>query len=169
MENDKLTALGTRSLFEVSLAELFQIRHPTAGISLLCVNIDNTKSFNAHNGHEKGDELIRQIAKLIEELVGNGNTAFRTGGDEFMVIMATCNHTEAVAASKTILRSVGNDLIVHQLEDCGDKHCMGPANISVSIGIATTNAASKNANELVGQAKDKMLEAKRSGRNCVKD
>ena len=169
MKHDELTGIGTKALFDMSLCECLQSPSASSSLSLLCVNIDNMKRFNMHNGPEKGDELIKLISKLVEKTIPSTAKLFRTGGDQFMVILEPCDQTEAVNVSNEIVSSVAREPLVHQEEHCGDQHCMGPADISVSIGVAsTTSATGVDAKDLSKIATEKMLEAKLAGRDCTK-
>jgi PAS domain S-box-containing protein len=86
--HDSVTGLINRHQFELHLEEIlasvrsFQGRH-----ALLYMDLDEFKVINDTCGHAAGDELLRQIALLVRETIGNDATFSRLGGDEFAVLL----------------------------------------------------------------------------------
>jgi diguanylate cyclase (GGDEF)-like protein len=85
---DSLTRLGNRRAFEDDLGLTIAARAETAQpFTLLAVDLDGLKKINDQNGHPAGDVQIRKVADCLREVVGGDGTVYRTGGDEFMVIL----------------------------------------------------------------------------------
>ena len=85
---DTLTRLGNRRAFEDDLGLTIASRAETAQpFTLLAVDLDGLKLINDRNGHPAGDQHIRKVADCLREVVGVDGGVYRTGGDEFMVIL----------------------------------------------------------------------------------
>jgi diguanylate cyclase (GGDEF)-like protein len=85
---DTLTRLGNRRAFEDDLGTTIAARAETAQpFTLLAVDLDGLKKINDRNGHPAGDVQIRKVADSLREVVGGEGSVYRTGGDEFIVIL----------------------------------------------------------------------------------
>jgi diguanylate cyclase (GGDEF)-like protein len=85
---DTLTRLANRRAFEDDLGTTIASRGETAQpFTLLAVDLDGLKKINDRNGHPAGDVQIRKVADCLREVVGADGSVYRTGGDEFMVIL----------------------------------------------------------------------------------
>ena len=85
---DTLTRLGNRRAFEDDLGLTIASRADTAQpFTLLAVDLDGLKTINDRNGHPAGDEQIRKVGDCLREVVGGDGGVYRTGGDEFMIIL----------------------------------------------------------------------------------
>lgn len=85
---DTLTRLGNRRAFEDDLGTTIAARAETAQpFTLLALDLDGLKRINDRNGHPAGDAQIRKVADCLREVVGPDGSVYRTGGDEFMVIL----------------------------------------------------------------------------------
>jgi len=85
---DTLTRLGNRRAFEDDLGMIIAARAERAQpFALLAVDLDGLKKINDRNGHPAGDMQIRKVADCLRDVVGEDGSVYRTGGDEFMVIL----------------------------------------------------------------------------------
>jgi diguanylate cyclase (GGDEF)-like protein len=85
---DTLTRLGNRRAFEDDLGTTISSRAETAQtFVLLAIDLDGLKKINDRSGHPAGDVQIKKVADCLREVVGPDGTVYRTGGDEFMVIL----------------------------------------------------------------------------------
>ena len=85
---DGLTGLANRSAYEERVDELnAQIEEGTAAFSLAVFDLDGLKAINDRQGHDKGDEAIRQLAAALQKSFPDASL-FRIGGDEFVAILA---------------------------------------------------------------------------------
>ncbi|MBI5549428.1 MAG: GGDEF domain-containing protein [Deltaproteobacteria bacterium] len=99
---DPLTNLRNRRYFEERMAEelAHAQRHQGVG-TLLLLDLDDFKRINDERGHVAGDEVLRHVARLIEENIRVDDAVCRIGGDEFAVILS---ETDEEAASQFISR-----------------------------------------------------------------
>jgi diguanylate cyclase (GGDEF)-like protein len=85
---DTLTRLGNRRAFEDDLGLTIASRAETAQpFTLLAVDLDGLKLINDRKGHPAGDAQIKTVADCLRDVVGVDGGVYRTGGDEFMVIL----------------------------------------------------------------------------------
>jgi diguanylate cyclase (GGDEF)-like protein len=85
---DTLTRLGNRRAFEDDLGLTIANRAETAQpFTLLAIDLDGLKKINDRAGHPAGDTQIRKVGDTLREVVGADGGVYRTGGDEFMVIL----------------------------------------------------------------------------------
>ena len=98
--------------------------------ALLCLDLDGFRSINEHFGHQKGDQALRDLGKLLRRMARENDVAARHGGDEFTIVLRGVgwNEAKAVAARiQTAIESYDPELSHPQL---------GTVRLSVSIGIA---------------------------------
>jgi diguanylate cyclase (GGDEF)-like protein len=155
---DALTGLGNRHRLAEDLAAM-QARAQRYG-HRWCValaDIDHFKGYNDGTGHLAGDELLRRIGAALSATVRGGDTVYRYGGEEFLVLLPEQTlETAALAAER--LRRVVEDLAV--------PHPDGGA-VTVSVGVAGPAEGAESADELVAQADAALYAAKARGRNRI--
>lgn len=152
---DSLTGLLNRRQF-YALTETNPI-HPlaiTSNYCLLLVDTDNFKAINDEFGHLKGDEVLVQLARLLEDASRSGDLIFRWGGEEFVLLLPTTDIETATAIAETIRDSVIN----LQHDDL-------PA-FTVSIGVAR-HQSDESVDELFRRVDNALYQAKNGGRNKV--
>jgi diguanylate cyclase (GGDEF)-like protein/PAS domain S-box-containing protein len=154
---DELTGLLNRRAFNDDLrARLSRsVRRARAG-ALIYVDLDNFKPVNDTHGHDKGDEVLRVLAKILHNSIREYDLAGRIGGDEFAIWLDDANDVIAMRRGESIV------------EDC-KKLAEFSANektpLSVSAGIAVYDPDTQESLEdLVVRADQAMYEAKRNGK-----
>src|SRR5207237_4911053 len=94
--------------------------------ALIVADLDNFKDINDTFGHEKGDEVLREVAKRLREELRETDTVARLGGDEFAILLGDTDQALACSLAKRILHSFATPLEI-----------AGTAiDISASLGIA---------------------------------
>jgi diguanylate cyclase (GGDEF)-like protein/putative nucleotidyltransferase with HDIG domain len=85
---DSLTRLGNHRGFHNDLTESIARRASSGAVlTLMAIDLDGLKQINDAHGHPAGDEHIRKVAECLRRAVAHEGTVYRTGGDEFMVIL----------------------------------------------------------------------------------
>jgi diguanylate cyclase (GGDEF)-like protein len=85
---DALTRLGNRRAFDDDLGAAIAARAESAQVfTLVAIDLDGLKRINDSKGHPAGDAHIRTVAECIRSVVAGEGTVYRTGGDEFMIIL----------------------------------------------------------------------------------
>ena len=101
----------------------------TDPFALLCLDLDSFKPINDNFGHQKGDAVLRDLAKIFLSLVRENDLVARYGGDEFLIILDGAGPEEAALMAERLQSSVeGYDPeLVHQK--------LGALRLGVSIGF----------------------------------
>lgn len=86
--HDPLTGLANRRLFKERLGyTLSQKQRQKNPFALIAIDLDNFKPINDKYGHKAGDEVLREVARRLENSLRQEDTVARLGGDEFMIIL----------------------------------------------------------------------------------
>ena len=143
---DPLTGLNNRSALE-------RIRDFT-GIMML--DIDDFKSINDTYGHDKGDEVIKKIASILQRTTRAKDCVCRLGGDEFAAIFVECPHDVIKERAELIGATVAETVMLE------NPH----RQVTTSIGYAT-NERNVSLDFVMKQADLALYESKRGGKNQV--
>jgi diguanylate cyclase (GGDEF)-like protein/PAS domain S-box-containing protein len=155
--HDELTGLPNRTLFLDRLRQALEAdrRAGTVAAVLFC-DIDNFKVVNDSLGHSVGDQLLRDVAERIHELLRPGDTVARFGGDEFVVLATELrSEEEALLVAERIVREVRTPLTVAGLDRV----------ITLSVGLAVASSVVAEADTLLAQADAALYRAKALGRD----
>lgn len=99
---DYLTGVYNKwCLFEIGIREVERAKRYRYPLSLILVDIDGLKLINDKEGHLKGDEVIKKVAKLLEISCRKSDLVFRFGGDEFIIL---CPNTKKEGCNKIVKR-----------------------------------------------------------------
>ena len=155
--HDVLTGLPNRALF-LDRLEHALTRHEREGncLAVLFLDLDRFKYINDTLGHEVGDELLRRLARRLQERLRRSDTIARFGGDEFAVLLEGLDSAdEASHAAEQLLDAFTQsfDLRGHELF------------MTTSIGISVFPDDSDDAGSLLKNADTAMYRAKERGRN----
>jgi diguanylate cyclase (GGDEF)-like protein len=150
---DGLTGVSNRRHFDDTLAlEWRRALRNGMPLSLLILDIDYFKTFNDHNGHQAGDDVLRNVAQVLRESVQRAaDVVARYGGEEFVVLLPETDETHAQFLAESLRRSIEEHGIV-----------------TASFGVATqVPVREESPHDLVRKADEALYQAKRSGRNRV--
>ena len=100
---DELTGLANRSLFTTCLEAAVETAaaEPAASFAVLFVDLDRFKAVNDTLGHQAGDLLLQQVARRLEQTVGDVGLVGRLGGDEFQILLPGIDQRERLSALAT--------------------------------------------------------------------
>ena len=157
--HDALTGLYNRRAFEERLGQLLarakmdQSRHV-----LLYLDLDQFKIVNDACGHPAGDQLLRQLAAVLQQEVRQKDVLARLGGDELGILLTDCPDTAGEAVANKILRAVSDFRFTWK------KRLF---TISASIGLVPFGSESESAANILSAADAACYTAKDKGRNRV--
>jgi diguanylate cyclase (GGDEF)-like protein/PAS domain S-box-containing protein len=154
---DAVTGLLNRRGFDTALVRLLgSLRNQPRELALLQVDLDYFKAVNDTHGHEAGDQVLREVARVLERCVRRSDVVGRTGGDEFVVLLPGVDGAEkAQEIANNIITGVSRPIAL------SDGNL---ARIGASIGIAMTRDAEEPAAALLRRADVAMYAAKQAGR-----
>jgi len=155
--HDPLTALPNRLLFNDRLQHALQ-RSSREGeqLALLFIDLDRFKNVNDTLGHHIGDELLKQVAKALQDRLREGDTLARLGGDEFIVLLENIeNQYGASQVAEKLVQMFEQPFMVagHELF------------VTCSVGISLFPDDATDLNMLIRNADVAMYQAKARGRN----
>lgn len=154
---DPLTGLPNRRFLDELIkreVEAVNRREPAA---LVMCDIDYFKKINDTYGHLAGDDLLRELALLLQSNIKSSNTLIRLGGEEFIVYSPSTTLEEGALLAERLRRLVeGHEFTV----------CENPVRITMSIGVAALTG-SENIRDYYNRADQALYNAKEQGRNRV--
>ncbi|MBW3625836.1 MAG: sensor domain-containing diguanylate cyclase [Armatimonadetes bacterium] len=163
VRRDPLTGLGNRLRLhedlEVMKARLERYGH---AYSIVLFDIDHFKAYNDRYGHRRGDETLAAVARTLQEHGRKGDTIYRYGGEEFMVILPEQTQEDAAIVANRIRRAV---------EALDLPHLLNPptGTVTISAGISAVGRDErKTVEDLIEEADDALCVAKEAGRNRVR-
>lgn len=157
--HDGLTGLLNRRHWESCLEREFARHNRYSNpASLVLFDIDHFKKLNDTYGHQAGDEVIRQVARITREMVRDTDYAGRYGGEEFVVLLAD---TPLQGASQFAERL---RMAIEQLQISHEQLSL---QCSVSVGVACIRTDMANHQALIEAADKALYQAKSAGRNQV--
>ena len=156
--HDFLTGLANRQhfqeQFEIELAR--SKRYGRSG-ALLLLDLDHFKRVNDRFGHDTGDQVLKEMAGLVQNRLRTADTFARWGGEEFCVLLPETGRAEAFEVAERIRRDV-------------EAHAFGaesarPIHITLSIGLTEIDAEVDRLEMAMRRADEALYRAKRAGRN----
>lgn len=161
---DPLTDLPNRRLLLDRVRELL-ISNANAGVptAVLMLDLDRFKVTNDTHGHGAGDELLRHVARRLEENVRGDDTVARLSGDEFVVLLHRPGRDVDTA------RESARVVAEHLLAALDEPYALdaGTVHHSASIGVAVCDDPGMGEDVLLDHADVALYAAKRAGRNTV--
>jgi two-component system, cell cycle response regulator len=160
-ETDGLTGLHNhRSLRQHLQREIERSNRNRLPLSLLMIDVDHFKQYNDRHGHPAGDEVLRQLARLMDADRRANDLCARYGGEEFVMLLVDTEKQTAALVAERLLRHVASHDFPHADTQPGGR-------LSISVGVASYPVDAASAAALVEAADQALYQAKREGRNRV--
>ncbi|HVT51962.1 MAG TPA: EAL domain-containing protein [Dongiaceae bacterium] len=158
--HDALTGLPNRRMFVDRLYQvLARSKRDGTTVAVLCLDLDRFKHVNDLGGHAAGDELLRQVARRLNDSIRTEDTAARLGGDEFAVIQVGVAHPDGPGImAERLVKAISKSF------DLGGQQTM----IGTSIGIALYPGDGEEGEDLVRAADTALYRAKEAGRGTFR-
>lgn len=152
---DPLTGAYNRRHLEVCLrGAVERMRRYQTPCTLLALDIDHFKRINDELGHDAGDQVLRAVVELLTGRLRQIDLVFRTGGEEFVVLLGDTELPDAVLVAEELRRSVANSRLLADWR------------VTVSAGVASLEV-SEECESWLKRGDLSLYRAKRSGRNRV--
>jgi diguanylate cyclase (GGDEF)-like protein len=164
---DELTQLPSRRALNEALLKLGE------SYSIAMLDVDHFKKFNDSYGHESGDQALRLVASRLSHITGGGK-AYHYGGEEFAIVFPNKPSEEVFVYLDRMRRVIEQSVFTVRGTDRRKKGKSGvgrgskkQTNVTVSIGLASTNGDRLMTTEVLRMADQALYKAKAKGRNCT--
>lgn len=161
VNRDGLTGLYNHQYMQEILdVELARMQRKGNNLSLMMLDIDHFKRFNDDYGHQAGDQVLREISRLISSLIRKTDLFARYGGEEFMLILPETDHGIALLLAERVRKAVAEMVV---------ESSSGPLQLTISIGVVSTanGKTNREKTQIIEAADQAMYESKKKGRNMV--
>jgi len=153
-QTDALTRLFNRRRLDDDLVtECYRCQRYGRPMALIMLDVDHFKTFNDTHGHQRGDEVLEELGKVLVGVIRASDTAYRYGGEEFTVL---CREATLQGAAELAERLRAR--LEQRLMDDG---------VTASFGVAAVPGDGTNPAQLVSAADRALYAAKHGGRNRV--
>ncbi len=151
---DKLTNVFNRTQCELFYNRFVERKNTEQEFYLLLFDIDNFKKVNDTFGHQRGDEVLKEVASRVQEAIRDEDVLIRFGGEEFIVMTISENEQKVQSFAERIREVVASS----QFLEVGQ--------VTISIGLTRHDEGTTK--ELLLERADKaMYQAKKEGKNRV--
>ena len=159
---DGLTGVYNHRYFQNILDQEISraLRHPSH-ISILLIDIDHFKKFNDTYGHQTGDFVLKEFARLLQENIRKYDTLARYGGEEFVIILPETAAEDAFAVAEKLRAIIFSAALADNRETY---------HVTASFGLACSKPSVEDnftKSAFISRADEALYEAKEKGRNKV--
>ena len=156
---DGLTRLHNHRYFQDRLrVEVRRADRTGEQLALLLVDIDDFKALNDRHGHAVGDQVLRQVGGVLNEVVRDSDLPARYGGEEFVVLAPHTGKVGALSLAEKLRASISRSRF--DVESEGAKGLV----VTVSVGVSVYGG---DARRLFNDADRALYQAKATGKDCV--
>ena len=159
---DPLTGINNRRFFDQRIEEEVTLSHRNkTPLSCLFIDLDHFKSINDTHGHQAGDIVLKEVAKVLADIMRTSDVLARYGGEEFVILLANTDQTASYEIAERIRK---------RIEETPFKiSAKKTISVTMSIGLALIAQQSdiKTTQQLVSAADQAVYAAKVAGRNRV--
>ena len=159
--HDTLTELLNRgAIMDLLARELNRSHREKKSTTILLGDVDHFKRINDTYGHVVGDEILIEIANRLLGAVRSYDFVGRYGGEEFLVVLNSCDPAFAPARAEAIRKSISKSPI---------QTAKGSLSLTMSLGaLMSSDWGLRSVEELLHEADTALYEAKASGRDCLR-
>jgi diguanylate cyclase (GGDEF)-like protein len=152
---DGLTGLNNHRAFQEGLTtEVQRALRYQYPVSLVLLDVDKFKQYNDTYGHPAGDQVLKQVASVLQTGARGTDFVARYGGEEFVVVLPNTDAESAQEAAERLRQAI-------------EAQAWEQRPVTASFGVATLSAVVASASDLIAQADKALYHSKHTGRNRV--
>ncbi|HEU4709233.1 MAG TPA: GGDEF domain-containing protein [Methylophilaceae bacterium] len=156
---DELTcALNQRGLHNAAKRVVAACQHNDEILSLMLINIDKLQSINAAQGHDMGNQILRELSQLIHSVARPADVIGRIHGDRFCMLLPNTPERLAIELAEKIRNEIELTIVFS-----GDQNTF----VTVSIGVSNSEYVGLDFGDLLSAAESAMYNAQESGNKIV--
>ncbi|MBK4736062.1 diguanylate cyclase [Noviherbaspirillum pedocola] len=153
---DPLTGLlNRRAFFDFATRVQSASRRYNHAFSVIMLDIDHFKKINDTFGHDKGDDALRLLARILNENLRESDIVARMGGEEFVIALPNSDGRGATIVAESLRK---------RIEETAEKDV---PRFTISVGVTEKIAVQDTVERMLKRADDALYQAKRGGRNRV--
>lgn len=153
---DPLTKVTNRKGLNDDLAKAIEAgQNKQLPMVLMMIDADRFKQLNDTYGHLAGDKVLYFLAQSIKSIIRSGDSVYRYGGEEFVVVLNRCDRNQAYAVADKIRSKIEHSHLIYSGKTI---------HMTVSIGV-TLHQQGDTFEEIVSRADTALYQAKEGGRN----
>ncbi|MFH0791484.1 MAG: diguanylate cyclase [Candidatus Omnitrophota bacterium] len=157
--SDYLTELWNHGYFQYLLqSELEKAKATKTPLSLIMLDIDDFKIYNDRLGHQAGDQILKELSRLLKNQSRKMDFVCRYGGEEFTIILPQTNKEEAFIIAERLRQDILKHNFAHE-------EILPNKRLTVSLGLSSFAKDGTNASELISHSDKMLYQAKRKGKN----
>lgn len=154
---DGLTGLVNHRTFQNGLRKMLdRASRQKTKVALILCDIDHFKGINDNYGHPFGDEVLRQVARVLKDAVRTVDLAARYGGEEFTLVLENADQTGGVNLAERVRK---------EIEGLRFSHANKEIRITISFGVSCYPTLARDQSALISQADQALYRSKEAGRN----
>jgi diguanylate cyclase (GGDEF)-like protein len=159
--HDPLTSqLNRGAIMDLLARELHRSHREKKSTTILLGDVDHFKRVNDTHGHVVGDEVLIEIANRLLGAVRSYDFVGRYGGEEFLVVLNSCDPAFAPSRAEELRKSVSN---------CAIQTAKGPLTLTMSLGaLLSSDWGLRSVEELLHEVDTALYKAKASGDDCLR-
>jgi len=156
---DGLTRLYNKSHITLILSEqIYEAEQRQAPLSVFLFDIDHFKNYNDMNGHDAGDQLLKELSKLVQAGIRRSDYIGRFGGEEFLLVLRNTNKQQARVVAEKVREKIANYSFPF-----AKNQPLGL--LSVSGGVASYPEDGLDSTSIIRAADGALYQSKSEGRN----
>ncbi len=156
---DSLTGLANRRQFQACLEAALPLGGQHQPLLLLVMDLDNFKAVNDSLGHLMGDQMLREVARRLSPLIGEGQVLARLGGDEYaLIVPGEFGDGECESLGQHVLDALREPCYINAVR----------IEIRASVGLACAPRHASSAEQLFKAGDAALYSAKDAGRDTVR-
>jgi diguanylate cyclase (GGDEF)-like protein len=155
---DQLTSLPTKEAFEKEFIAAFSLTQESQNpLTLASADIDHFLIINQEHGHDVGDEVLKELAGILQRLTSEETLVFRYAGDEFFLLFPNTTREQAFLVMEKIRSQIEQTNAYGKVQ----------VNVTISTGIASYPIDAAERDELLRKTDQAMYRAKNAGANQI--